>query len=798
MNKRTRWVLARWVLAIWFIPASVHAAPQTIPLPASLNGEDVGELNAVVEGQQLHAVDIGPIIPKLEQLLSPAYAEMLRTNTSPSLSPAALAAAGVETRFDFQNLKLMLAVSVEDRRIQELNLIGEPNFRAARLVRPSPFSAYMNLRGGATYTELSQGGVDGFNNPQLDMENVFNVRSVVLENETVVNPAPDKSWEKRDSLLIWDQPERRLRWELGDLEYPVTSLQGFLPMAGVSLHKEDSLQPYRLTSPLGQSTFFLKQDSKVEVLVNGQTVQTLQMNAGPHQISNFPLAGGANNVVLRITDPVGRVEYVNATLFYDPGLLKGGEEEFNIAAGFPSITDPNSPLYHYSGQPAGSAFYRYGFSDRFTAGLNAQATRNTQEGGGEAVLSTLAGTFSLDSGASEDRDIGFGHAERLQYQYYVPRSHVLADGVVTLLGQHQSPDFVLPNPFVVPVPQDELWNATAAYSQRLTENWNVGVSYNRQWAGGQTERETYDFITGYFWRGLRVNVTVERTLGTQEQSGWGAFFVLTFTLSPSHSVFASYDTRSHISREEWQYTEPATIETIDATLGVQNAPGETTGYGNVRYTGRRLELGVSQDALSDNNSMTSVHWGTALVYADGTFGVSRPISDSFLLAESTGSLRDDGGVGLEPQGQRFLAQEDWLGPAVLPQVTAYYPQHLLIEPLQAAADFDPQTGDLRLEPTYRSGALVRVGQEETAFITGTLLWTDGKVAALQAGTLKGSDGTTMEFISNRDGTVYLHGLKAGTYTATLVNHPETTFTITIPATKEKNLNLGSIRVPITE
>jgi len=779
-------------------PASLHAAPQTIPLPATLNEQDIGELNAVVEGQQLRAVDISPILPKLESLLSPARSEMLRTNTERLLSPDALAAAGVQTRFDFQNLKLLLNIPVEDRRVQELNLIGVPNFAAATTVRPSPFSAYMNLRGGATYTESSQGGVDGFNNPQLDFDNVFNVHGVVLENETVVNPAPGKSWEKRDTLLVWDQPEKRLRWELGDLDYPVTSLQGFLPMAGLSLHKEDSLQPYRLTTPLGQSSFFLKEDSKVEVLVNGQTVQTLQMSAGPHQISNFPLAGGANNVILRITDPVGRVEYINATLFYDPGLLKGGEEEFNIAAGFPSITDPNSPLYHYSSPPAASAFYRYGFSDRFTAGLNAQATPDTQQGGGEAVWSTLAGTFSLDSGASEDRHIGFGHAERLQYQYYVSRRGRMADGVVTLLGQHQSPNFTLPNPFITPMPQDELWNATAAYSQRLTENWNVGVSYSRQWAGGRTQQETYDLITGYFWRGLRVNVTVERTLGQQQQNGWGAFFVLTFTLNPSHSAFASYDTRSRVSRAEWQYTEPATIDTIDATLGVQNAPDETTGYGSVRYTGRRVELDVSQDALSRNDSMTSVHWGAALVYADGTFGVSRPVSDSFLLIESTDSLHDDGGVGVERQGQRFLAQEDWLGPAVLPQVTAYYPQHLLVEPLQAAADFDPQTGDLRLEPTYRSGALVRLGQEATAYITATLLWADGKLAVLQAGTLKGSDGTTMEFISNRDGTVYLHGLKAGSYSATLAGHPEAAFTITIPATKEKNLNLGSIRVPITE
>ena len=793
MNRRACWLLA-WLLT----SASADAVTQSLPIPTTLNDEAVGELNTVVDGQHLLTVDISPILPRLQQMLSPQRYETLQTNASPVFSPEALGAVGIQTRFDYQNLKLLLTVPVEARRTQELNLVGSPNFHAAVVVQPSAFSAYMNVRGGTTYSEYSQSGSQGFSDPQFNLENVFNERGVVLQNETAINPTPGETWQKRDTRLVWDQPAIRLRWELGDLNYPVTSLQGFLPMAGLSLNKEDSLQPYRLTTPLGQSSFFLKQDSKVDVMVNGQTVRTMQMSAGPHEISNYPLVAGANNVVLRITDAVGRVEYINATLFYAPGLLKGGEREFNVAVGLPSTSDPNSHFYDYGGGPAASAFYNYGFSDNFTAGVNAQAIPDTQEGGGSASWSTLLGIFSVDSAFSEDQHVGFGESQRLQYEYYIPRHGRLADGVLTLFGQQQSPNFTLPNPFISPLSQEQMWSMTAAYSQRLNDNWNAGVSYTRQWEGGSTRQETYSLLTGYSWRGLRLNVTLERTLGSEQQNSWGVFFTLTFTLSASHSLFASYDSFSHSSRAEWQYTEPATIETIDATVGAQDTSGETTGYGNVRYTGRRVELGVSQEVFNNDNSLTAIQWGTALVYAGGTFAVSRPISDSFLLVESTGSLRDEGGVGVERQGQRFQGQEDWLGPAVLPQVTSYYPQHLLVEPLQPEADFDPQTGDLRLEPTYHSGARLQLGQAATAYITATLVWADGKVATLQAGTLKAGDGTTTEFISNREGLVFLHGLKAGTYEATVANHPETPFKIVIPATKEKNLNLGQIRVPITE
>jgi hypothetical protein len=105
---------------------------------------------------------------------------------------------------------------------------------------------------------------------------------------------------------------------------------------------------------------------------------------------------------------------------------------------------------------------------------------------------------------------------------------------------------------------------------------------------------------------------------------------------------------------------------------------------------------------------------------------------------------------------------------------------------------------MRLEPTYRSGARIRLGQESTANITAMLLWADGKPASLQAGTLMGSDGAAVDFISNREGVIYLHGLKPGNYRATLVNHLDAPFTITIPASKQKDLNLEPIRVSITE
>jgi len=772
------------------------ADEQVIPLPATLDGQAVGELNAGVENNQLRELDVTPILSQLQELLAAEYYARIPTNHAAPVPVAILESAGINTLFNFQSLSVQLSIPVKLRRPQTINLIGNSSVTAVNIYRPANFSAYMNVRGGVDYVEWGAAALRGFDQPQLAIENEFNFHGLVLENETDINPAPDKAWEKRDTRLIYDFPDERIRLTAGDLNYPGTGFQNFVPLLGFSINRQDSLQPYRVTSPLGQSAFFLQADSKVDVIINGHVVQSLQLSAGPHQINNFPLTGGANTVILRITDPVGRVEYVNARLFYDPGLLKAGESEFNYAIGFPSISDLQNPIYRYDSQPAVSAYHRWGITDRVTAGVNSQASADTQMGGAELVFSTLAGTFDFDSAFTHDRSLGTGSAQQLQYHYYAPREGVLADGQFTLAVRYQSSDFTALSPFATPVPHDSLWTYQAQYSQRLGERWSAGVGYSRQLNGGNTQLATWSLIGGYHWGRIYADMTLDHNSGTASPGEWTAFFSLRIDLEHGQNLFATYDTSTHTSRAEWQYAPADNVETVNSTVGVQHTPGEEEYYGNLNYAGRRAEFSLNQDAFPAGQIQTSLRWGTALVYADGEFGISRPVQDSFALFKSTGSLQEDGGVGVQPQVQRYQAQEDWLGPAVLPQLTAYYPTHVTVEPRRPAADFDPQDGDILMLPTYHSGTLIRLGHPATLDATVKLTWSDGRPVSCQDGRLTAENGTSVEFISNRQGMAYFSGLSAGKYRAVISGYPEAGFTVIIPNTSARQIALGEIKLSV--
>jgi outer membrane usher protein FimD/PapC len=67
-------------------------------------------------------------------------------------------------------------------------------------------------------------------------------------------------------------PTRMLRYQAGELSYPIASLQRYRPLVGVGVARQFDLQPYRVTQPGGRTGFTLESTSTVDVYVNGTLV----------------------------------------------------------------------------------------------------------------------------------------------------------------------------------------------------------------------------------------------------------------------------------------------------------------------------------------------------------------------------------------------------------------------------------------------------------------------------------------------------------------------------------------------
>ena len=121
----------------------------------------------------------------------------------------------------------------------------------------------------------------------------------------------------------------------GDLNYGTTGFQSFDPGRRHIFSRNFDLQPYRISSSTAERTFTLTRKSDVDILVNGRRVRTVTLEPGRYNLRDLPLASGTNNIQVRVTDDVGRVETIAFPFVFDTNLLIAGRAGVLLCVGIP-------------------------------------------------------------------------------------------------------------------------------------------------------------------------------------------------------------------------------------------------------------------------------------------------------------------------------------------------------------------------------------------------------------------------------------------------------------------------------
>lgn len=746
-----------------------------------------------------------PVLQAVEsQLRSEAFDQLKATvDEQGNVTLKQLRDQGLEIELDERKLELRATVPAVLRRAKDSQLYGRVLPRGVEeTVAPSAFSAYLNLRSGLDHVQQSANGRnEGLQPFRGDLEGAVNVRDWVVEGTASYTEDAPEEWRRGDVRLVRDDPERRIRYSVGDLAYPVVGFQSFMPLGGFTLARNFSLQPYRVTQPRGRTSFFLQSPSKVEVLVNGRRVQTLQLPAGPHNLTDFLFASGGNDVELQITDDVGRVETIRLSFYFDSRLLAQGEQEFAYSIGLPSRDDGRDRVYEDS-FPTVSLFHRAGLSDTLTAGLNFQGNNDQQMMGAEAVWATRLGNFQPDVAFSHVEAPDFGWAARMGYRYFNPNT--TWRGSWTFAVQYRDKSFVslgnlTPN-------QSVAWDFSARYSQQLPRRMHGGVGGTYQLSRGDRPDTSGVnlFLSKRIGRSANADLTLDRRETAARETEYRAYLSLTFRFGGNReSVRVSHDTLSDISRAEWRHTSANTIGGLDGNLGVQRSPEDYGVFGGLRYRGYRAEAQVAQNITTPSeadeqvDSRTSFRLGTALVYAGGQFAVTRPVRDSFAIVVPHPALKEFP-MGVNPVRDYYSARADWLGPAVVPDLTAYQVRTLTIDTPDLPPGYDVGPGRHTVLPTYKSGTVIRVGTGATVLLMGVLETFTGQPVSLLAGEVVAVDdpqGKPLELFTNRNGRFSVEGLKPGRYELRLYADPKAAVRFEIPKDKAGVYEIGVLRLP---
>jgi outer membrane usher protein len=750
LNRATASVL----LGIIMIVAQARGqSDQRALLPVRVNETARGDILALVEGDDV-------FVPKT--FLDP-FRLPLEHATSKSVEGEvviSLRSLAPNLTFKIDPVDLVLAITVDPRFLgrETLSVQRQANVALDRGGDPSLFFNYavngQKFDTPAVFTEFGASRANHFFYNGLSRSTT----GQILRGLTYVNI---------------DSPHNLRRWTGGDAFVGSDVLGGTLDIAGVTLSRQFSLQPYLIRSPALDLTGAATTPSTVEVYVNGQLTNRIQVAPGVFTLHDLPATGGVGDTRLVIRDAFGRETVQDTSFYYSTSILRKGFSDYVFSAG--AIRNDFGRNFAFDG--AGTlAQYRRGVTDRLTLGGRFEGGEHIVSGGSRATFATPIGDFDAGVGVSRDHDLS-GHAESYSYRFNAPRlsfglSAVNRSDDYATLSMHAANDRTIRD-----------WNAFFASNLGLLSLGVVG-SRNDTRSGVRFERLA-----------LQANAPIGRfgnvfaSAGTVEQNNKREpEYRLGVTIALSHSTTADV----LVQRSEGQDGVRAEIR---KPLTLANGYGYTLQndtISDVRLVSLQYQSSFGRyeiDADPRNSDLTSYSIAGGLVSIGRRVIASRAVQDSYALAR----------VGVPGvrifAGNQEVGRTTGGGDLLIPNLLPHYLNVLRIDDKDIPIDYEVAETEVTVVPPSRGGVIGRFPIRRLHSYTGTVRFMIiGEPFVPSLGQIEVRNGDQPLTLSlGRNGEFYVEDLTPGSYPARLlIGKVHCDFRLTIPTAEASTTDLGVI------
>ncbi len=741
------------------------------------------EAKPVVAALRLQMRD--ELLKNLEKLISPEGVFSLRD----------LQSSGLTVEFDESSLELRLNLPLKYRKTKDLDLNYVDDGKQ-KYLRPSQQSGYFNFRFNQSYQYGSGATTDSKLPLSGHVDFVENVNGFVFESMADYLEGQQYSWRRQDTRVRKDDEENMIRYTLGDLTLGTRGFQLSPLMAGLSVVREFSIQPYRTLRPLSNTEILIKRTSIVEIYVNGFLYSQMRLAAGVFNIRDFPLTLGQNNVKVKIRDDLGQEETFDFSVLFENSILVKGEQEFSYSAGYPWTESGADRAYSNSGILS-NFFHRVGITDDLTVGLNYQNYLSQALTGIEISGITNWGYFSSDVAYGDQGQIIHGYAERLRYRTLDRMGGVDVPVVLTLETENRDPFFYPVNANGI-MPSTFLRRYDAQANFRPGPYWTLGLGGGYLNQLGAPDQRLYRMnLVWPFNPNCRVEFSLNKVVSDVEDNRG---FVSFYWNEPQGHFSASsfYDSQDKSVNLTVNRNNAYKYDDYRLMASVQNSEAMNTESFSAEYLAQpasvRLEQYSTQQAgNSSNTTSLGINTGFAWVGSHGAF--TQPINDSFVLVEAR-NLPKNQELIINPSGEKGEAQ---LGPrnsVVIRDESGYYKYLLNFDSTSLPMGYLLDKEFYGVQPTYRSGILVSLNLKRKVMVKGRLLKSDGEVLSFAAGDVLNSEGQLVDnsFFTNKNGGFLIEGLEPGTYKI-VTDRPElSSVTVTIQDTEGGVVNLGDIHI----
>lgn len=760
----------------------------TVSLPLRDGRVYLGDVDATISPDGALALNVAQVQALMTKVQSKAaqdaFAAALAGKTTAPL--ADFKAAGVAIDYDTALLQLTAHIPSASRPRLNVEIANIDQTLVGEVIRPAPFSAYMNVRAATDY--VHEGSNRGLGADTVQLDGAARFGGFVLENQAhYLSKGLNSGFGRDATRLVYDDFQHLVRWTAGDLQLQTRGFQGAPDLAGLSFVRlYNQLQPQQNIRPRGERSFQLDQAATVETFINGRSVQRTRLDPGTYDLNNFPFVDGANDVRVVIEDDTGRRESLAFSIFFDRTLLAKGLSEFGAFAGVRSNTNGRDRTYG-SGDGTFTGFYRRGFSDRLTAGFNLQADRHVQAVGVEGLFAVGIGTLGFDVAGSDSDRYGSGYAVNLGLTRLVQSRDSFRSETLSASVETRSKDFMVVGALLPSNPYS--WQAAVSYSRSFSQYSYAAVDL--RYAVGRGTQNDVSSARATF--GYRVSDDSNLALDMGYASGGfnnGASVRLSFTkrLGRTRNVRAEYDTANDDARLSYQDSHGRGVGSWSVSADVDRTPANAAFSGGASYALNRADVGLSHTASYDNtrsrisDERTSIRGAFSLATTGSSIGIGRPIYDSFALFDGHPSLKG-APIVVDRTTDGALANSGPFGPAVLNDLGSYSVRTVTYDAPNAPPGYDIGQGTVRMLPPYRSGYHITVGSDYAVTVIGRLLDSDGTPVPLLAGKafdLADPKHPPVILFTSRDGRFGAQGLRAGRWRIEMPTSPPSIYQITIP------------------
>lgn len=796
-----------WILVLILLITSGHTIGMTFSLPLEINGREIGSLPVSLDGAEVNAVSL----TSLKSILGPRVSDVvwqallakhIKNDAADAMVPlTSIAEQGID--LIFSSAKLILTVDISPEAFGQSNVDFGEEFNLFIPSKSGNFSWLNSIN--FTHNQSWQAdssdnfsSVDWLGQINIGGANGFNMVTAnyleVADNET--------NMFRGEWKAFYDNPSAPFRLSVGDVLSGASSGSvghlSNMSLGGLSIKSDYAeLQPERTIGPNNSQELILNESAAIDVSINGQVIFSGRQEAGRYNLSNLPMANGANDIVVNITYLSGRTERLIFSQFYNNNLLNEGMINYGATVGVPSIfTDEG---IEYLDSWAVTGFAEYGVSSWLTLGGNSAVAKYGQVLGTTATLGTDWGNLSGRLSFSNLENTGAGNI--LSFTFEKSSLSSKKDNTYNFrLGIDFADSFTT-----------TIWDADtvvtsydrylAHYVWLFNEHWDATLSgdYSKEALGDENTNATFklSYKTGNWTFGSGVNYQESEQYNDADIEYFFTFDWRNTNINSGINFSANYDSVNNHASLDLNRTGQDRVGSVGYRVQAEYEDNRDSQTAQLTYTANRVrlegEVERNKTRSSDASYSASIRGNTAIGIVDGKVGWGRATDGPFMVTHLHPSLSgQEAQLGTGQQEDYKAAANRVIG-GLLPLDVAYSQNIIDVNVPNAPVGYDWGESRIIISPGATTGHFLMIGSDNAYTAKGVLKDANGDPISYLQGQIV-SDKSQLSFFTNKAGRFYVQGIGPGKYTVIIADDKYESLSIVIEQADSHLIELGTLNI----